>query len=187
MPDRLAKLIASTMLNGINFVETTSADQTGLRAHFLNRVAVAGSLADSNPVTITGGEATPTVPVLPIAAADWSVDDAGRPLLALRTPFRGDFSTYTLTIRSTALDAYYTAIGFTFKAGCPSTLDCLTCDDEETPTGSTRRSTTSPRTTRASGPRCWTTRPPRTRHGSSATSPTSAWCSSSCCRRSATT
>ena len=135
MPDRLATLLASTTLNGIDFVEITSPDQTNLRVHFLTTVPVQGTLAATNPVTITGGDATPTVPVLPVAAADWSVDDAGRPLLALRTPFRGDFSTYTLTVRSTVLDDYYAAIRFTFKAGCPSTLDCLTCDDEDTPVG----------------------------------------------------
>ena len=124
MPDRLAKLIASTTLNGIDFVEITRADQTGLRVHFLNRVAVAGSLAVGSPVTITGGEATPAVPVLPIAAADWGLDDEGRPTLSLRTAFRGDFSSYRLRIASPVLDPYYADVAFTFKAGCPSTLDC---------------------------------------------------------------
>ena len=124
MPDRLAKLIASTTLNGIDFVEITRTDQTGLRVHFLNRVAVAGNLAGSSPVTITGGEATPTVPVLPIAAADWGPDDEGRPTLSLRTAFRGDFSSYRLRIASPVLDPYYADVAFTFKAGCPSTLDC---------------------------------------------------------------
>jgi len=124
MPDRLAKLIASTTLNGIDFVEITRADQTGLRVHFLNRVAVARSLAGSSPVTITGGEATPTVPVLPIAATDWGLDDEGRPTLSLRTAFRGDFSSYRLRIASPILDPYYADVAFTFKAGCPSTLDC---------------------------------------------------------------
>ena len=124
MPDRLAKLIASMTLNGIDFVEITRTDQTGLRVHFLNRVAVAGSLIGGSPVTITGGEATPTVPVLPIAAADWGLDDEGLPTLSLRTAFRGDFSSYRLRIASPVLDPYYADVAFTFKAGCPSTLDC---------------------------------------------------------------
>jgi hypothetical protein len=131
MPDRLADLVTSTTLNGIDFIEITSPDQTSLRVHFLNPVTVQGTLGAANPVTITGGEATPTVPVLPIAAADWSVDDKGRPMLALHTRFRGDFSFYTLTIASDVLDPYRAAVRFTFKAGCPSDLDCApaeTCE-----------------------------------------------------------
>ena len=124
MPDRLADLVASTTLNGIDFVEITSADQTSLRVHFLNTVTVDGTLAATNPTTITGGESTPTVPVLPITATDWGVDDQGRPLLALRTPFPGDFSFYRLAIASAVLDPYYASVPFSFKAGCPSVLDC---------------------------------------------------------------
>jgi hypothetical protein len=104
MPDRLADLIASKTLNGIDFVEITSADQTSLRVHFLNAVTVQGTLAATNPVAITGGESLPAVPVLPVAATDWAVDDEGRPTLSLHTPFCGDFSFYTLRIDSGVLD-----------------------------------------------------------------------------------
>jgi hypothetical protein len=124
MPDRLADLIASTTLNGIDFVEIVTADQTQLRVHFLNTVTVQGTLASTKPVTITGGESIPTVPVLPIAATDWGTDAEGRPTLLLHTPICGDFSTYRLSINATALDPYYAHIAFTFKAGCPSDLDC---------------------------------------------------------------
>ena len=135
MPDRLADLIASATLNGIDFVEVTSADQTALRVHFLNTVAVDTTLAPSNPVTITGGESIPAVPVQPIAATDWGVDDAGRPTLELRTPFPGDFSFYQLRIQSTALDSYYSSTRFSFKAGCPSDLDCAPAERCEEPPG----------------------------------------------------
>src|SRR5260370_14615503 len=124
MPDRLADLVASTTLNGIDALATASDAQTSLRVHFLNTVTVDGTLAATNPVTIPGGESTPTVPVLPITAAGWGVDDEGRPLLSLRTPFRGDFSFYRLAIASTVLDPYYASVRFSFKAGCPSDLDC---------------------------------------------------------------
>ena len=122
MPDRLALLLASTTFNGLDFVEVTSADQTRLRAHFLNTVPVAETL--TGPVTITGGEAVPSVPVEPVVAGDWAVDDKGRPTLDLRTPFPGDFSTYRLTVPSSALDSWYASVAFSFKAGCPSDLDC---------------------------------------------------------------
>ena len=124
MADRLTDLLASTTLNGIDFVEIATPDQRTLRIHFLNTVTVDGTLAAQNPVQIAGGESTPTVPVLAIAAADWGVDDVGRPVLTLRTPFPGDFSFYTLSIASSVLDPYYATVRFTFKAGCPSTLDC---------------------------------------------------------------
>ena len=132
MPGRLADLIASTAYNGIDFVEIASADQTGLVVHFLNAVTVEGTLTGTAPVQITGGGSVPTVPVLPAAAADWGADDQGRPLLALRTAFRGDFSRYQLAIASPVLDPYFASVRFTFKAGCPSALDCAvpgrTCD-----------------------------------------------------------
>lgn len=124
MPNRLADLVASTTLNGIDFIEIANPAQTALRVHFLNTVTVDGTLAATAPVTITGGEAVPTVPVAPIAAGDWGADDAGRPTLDLRTPFPGDFSHYRLAIASGVLDPRYAEVRFTFKAGCPSTLDC---------------------------------------------------------------
>src|SRR5712691_9995781 len=116
MPDRLATLIGSTTLNGIDFVEIASADQTSLRVHFLNAVAVQGTLDPLKPVTISGGESVPTVPVLSITSSSWAMDDEGRPTLSLRTPFAGDFSFYRLTINSSALDSYYASVSFTFKA-----------------------------------------------------------------------
>lgn len=124
MPNRLADLVASTTLNGIDFIEITSPAQTALRVHFLNTVAVSGTLIGTAPVTITGGEAIPAVPVQTIVGADWGTDDAGRPTVDLRTPFPGDFSHYRLAIASSVLDPKYAAVRFTFKAGCPSTLDC---------------------------------------------------------------
>ncbi|HEX8082159.1 MAG TPA: baseplate J/gp47 family protein [Jatrophihabitans sp.] len=135
MPDRLADLLASPTLNGIDFVEITSAAQTSLRVHFLNTVAVQATLAATNPITITGGESVPSVPVLPLTAADWGADDAGRPTLELRTPFPGDFSFYRLSIASTALDSFYSSARFSFKAGCPSNLDCAPAEQCEQPPG----------------------------------------------------
>ena len=131
MPDRLAALLASTTLNGVDFIQITAADQRSLRVHFLNAVTVDGTL--TGPITITGGESVPTVPIEPIAAADWAVDDEGRPTLDLHTPFAGDFSFYTLTVPSSALDSYYAQVRFTFKAGCPSNLDCQSTPECEPP------------------------------------------------------
>ncbi|MEU4244755.1 baseplate J/gp47 family protein [Actinoplanes sp. NPDC026619] len=124
MSDRLAELVLSTQLNGIDFIEITTADQTGLRVHFVNRVPVDGTLTGPEPVTIDGGESVPAVPVEPIVPGDWSADDQGRPTLNLRAMIVGDFSVYRLRISSPVLDPFRAEVGFTFKAGCPSELDC---------------------------------------------------------------
>src|SRR5260370_34719653 len=124
MPAWLAAGGAAPAHNGIDFIEIASAYQTPLRVRFVNAVVVQGPLDGTKPVTITGGESVATVPVLPISLADWGTDDQGRQVVTLHTPFAGDFSLYRLTINSSALDSYYASVAFTFKAGCPSNLDC---------------------------------------------------------------
>jgi hypothetical protein len=127
MPERLAALLESTTLNGIDFVEVASDDQTNLVVHFLNTVPV--TFTD---VTITRGEKPPTVPVTPGAM---TADPDGRPLLALTTPFAGDFSYYELRIASPELDPFYAAVRFSFKARCPSDLDCACQEPDCSPPG----------------------------------------------------
>jgi hypothetical protein len=122
--DRLALLLASTTLNGIDFVEVHCQDETHPVVHFLNTVPVEGTLTVPQQITISGGESVPAVPVQPVGPGDWSFDEDGRPLLRLTTPYAGDFSTYQLSIGSGALDPYYARASFSFKAECPSTLDC---------------------------------------------------------------
>ena len=124
--DRLQKLLdpANTTLNGIDFVEIATQAQTTLRVHFLNTVEVAGSPPTPLSPVITGGETIPTVSVLPVSASDWSHDAEGRPLLTLRVVAPGDFSFYTLTIRSSVLDPFFDHVQFSFKALCSSDLDC---------------------------------------------------------------
>lgn len=126
--DRLQFLLAGQTAptwNGIDYVEVASADQRRLRVHFLTTATVAGTLAASRPVTICGGEVVASVDVLPIdESTAWSSDADGRPVLSLEVGAPGDFSTYTLTIDSSALDPYFDAVPFSFKANCPSDLDC---------------------------------------------------------------
>jgi hypothetical protein len=124
--DRLSKLLDphNTTLNGIDFVEVANDSQTMLRVHFLNTVAVMGTLAPGRNPTISGGETIRTVDVLPYGTSAWTEDAEGRPLLALQVRSPGDFSFYTLTIESSALDPFYNHVRFTFKARCPSGLDC---------------------------------------------------------------
>src|SRR6266700_5846201 len=94
--DRRKALLASTTLNGIDFVEIASSDQKTLRVHFLNTVVLQGTIT---AVEITGGETIPTVVPNPINDAnDWAIDAEGRPILTLSVPAPGDFSFYTLTL-----------------------------------------------------------------------------------------
>jgi hypothetical protein len=122
--DRLLALEQSTTLNGIDFVEIASFDQRTLRVHFLNAVSVEATVTGA---LIAGGETVRTVPLKPIDnATDWSTDADGRDLLTLHvaSPGPGDFSFYTLTLVSAVLDAFFSSVKFSFKALCPSDLDC---------------------------------------------------------------
>jgi hypothetical protein len=128
-----------TKWNGLDYVEVAT-DQTTLRVHFINKVKVSGTLGTTpgsppsgsppaaslaEAVTITGGEVIASVAVLPIdEATDWSFDSQARPVLTIRVAAPGDFSTYQLTIVSTALDPFFDSVPFSFKANCPSDFDC---------------------------------------------------------------
>ena len=121
--DRRTALIASTSLNGIDFVAIDNDAQTQLVVHFLNSVALAGSLTAAP--TITGGDTIATVGVLAVKASDWGTDEQ-HVTLALRVAAPGDFSTYTLTLASPLLDPFFSTSAFSFKALCPSDVDCET-------------------------------------------------------------
>jgi hypothetical protein len=121
--DRRALVLDSSSYNGIDFVEVTNDAQTALRVHFLNAVPLAGTLG-SPPVTIIGGERIPIVAVRPINDyADWEIDGSHL-VLSLKVAAPGDFSPYTLAVNSPRLDPFFATATFSFKARCPSDLDC---------------------------------------------------------------
>ena len=134
-PDRLASLlIPGAKVNGIDFIEIASADQTSLSVHFLNKVEVKDSLDQNEPVTIAGGETIPTVKVKP-RTLTWSHDSEGRVLLTFSVAAPGDFSNYTLTLHNAKpssppvtilVDPFYDHKAFSFKALCDSNIDCET-------------------------------------------------------------
>lgn len=121
--NRRSRLIKSTTLNGIDYVEIASADQKTLHVHFLSKVALQEFVTAA---TITGGESIPTVKVNPIHSSDWSSDPEGRPLLTLTVAAPGDFSRYTLSFTTSqlVLDPFFSQVTFSFKVLCPSDLDC---------------------------------------------------------------
>ena len=123
--DRRQLLLApGAVLNGIDYIEA-GARPARLSVHFLNTVAVRGSLSGSRPVSITGGEIVTNIPVLPIdEATAWSADSQGRPVLAVTVAVPGDASIYRLAIASSKLDSFLSQAPFTFPAGSQAGLDC---------------------------------------------------------------
>lgn len=119
--DRRLAVLTSKSVNGIDFVEVANAAQTLLRVHFINGLNVEGTLTGAP--AITGGETIPTVAVQPIGPGDWGWDDQ-HAVLTLSVAAPGDFSTYTLSLPSSVLDPFFAQVSFSFKAGCPSDLDC---------------------------------------------------------------
>lgn len=125
-------------LNGIDYVEVASPDETVLLVHFLNAVPVEGTLgtragspmgspvgSSAAPITITGGEVVTAVKVRPVTEpADWSADSQDRPILTVKVAAPGDFSTYRMHVESAVLDPYFSSVPFSFKANCPSDFDC---------------------------------------------------------------
>ena len=125
--DRRARLRAQGALNGIDFVEIVDPAETVLRVHFLGSSPDRAALETAiTAATISGGQTIPTVRVWPPPTWHWDTTTAGRPVVELRVDAPGDFSTYTLRLESNPaiLDDAYDHVAFSFKAGCPSRLDC---------------------------------------------------------------
>jgi hypothetical protein len=117
--------------NGLDYLEV-SDDQTRLDLYFLGRAPEGLTAAN---VRITGGRRIRDVGVRDVAVMpsdDPRQDDYAR--VTVDRP--GDFSTYRLCLVETddrgratdaplqGFDPRYACLDFTFKAGCPSDLDC---------------------------------------------------------------
>lgn len=125
-PDRLQTLLAQAAVTGIDFVYVHPA-QTTLDVFFLRdpatlTVPLVGDVdaAQLRIYSPAGGETTPTVAVNSVA---WAVVD-GRDVLRVTTATPGDFSLYRLFIADARIDPYFNDTVFSFKANCPSELDC---------------------------------------------------------------
>jgi hypothetical protein len=122
--------------NGIDFVEVDD-DQLKLCVRFLGHAPE--GLVPAN-VAISGGERITGIRVVDVdirRSADPELDDC----LEVAVDRPGDFSTYTLELVDldeegrptdrplTGFDPRYSSIDFSFKAGCPSDLDCAPVDE----------------------------------------------------------
>lgn len=134
------RLVANqNAINGLDYLEIASADEMTLSVHFLlplpgqaNGVPNAQPPAPPTPVltaqnfVISGGVRITGIQVTGLTVSDM--------VATLTVSAAGDFSTYTLSLVSSALqtgspppsgfDPALASIDFSFKAGCPSAFDC---------------------------------------------------------------
>src|SRR5450755_545550 len=140
---RREKVRTSAHSSGLDYVEVCE-DQLSLSVYFLGK---APQELDTPNVIIEGGRRVRNIQVLNVQVhrdKDSELDD----WMEVTVDKAGDFSTYTLRIVSpkgyTAqrqpdyepfpdLDQRYSQVDFSFKAGCPSDLDCQTTDVCPTP------------------------------------------------------
>ena len=137
-PDRVELIRQSSALTGIDFVQVSPAqvDVLVFIHHLTLPAALASLLATIEPDDVeirAVGQTAPaavavTEHVLPIATVN------GRRALQLKVAAPGGFGFYRLRITHPAVDSYFNDVLFSFKANCPSELDCRTpheCPEEE--------------------------------------------------------
>jgi hypothetical protein len=138
-PDRLALLLAAgqTAVTGIDFV-FVDPNQVDLFVFFHHPDPVATIVPvlnnlQVNQIRIEPLSGGPTVTVDQIITP-WPVID-GRRVLHLHTTQPGGFVRYRLTINDSRIDPFYNGVVFSFKANCPSDLDCDPSPHECAPEG----------------------------------------------------
>ncbi|HEX2854239.1 MAG TPA: hypothetical protein VHO24_13470 [Opitutaceae bacterium] len=139
-PDRIEALHQTNAVVGMDFVYVFP-DQVTLSVFFhpalsQNAEQILGAIANRQVriYSPSGGE---TLAEVPVSSVSWATQD-GRRVLRIVTEQPGDFSRYKLAIADTTgrLDPFFNDLDFTFKANCPSDLDCATAKHEcpvETP------------------------------------------------------
>jgi len=124
-------IVRDREFNGLDFLEVDD-DQLTLTVHLLGRVPEG---LDEKNFRITGGRRITGIRVVDFelcAQDDEEADDC----LKLKVDMAGDFSVYTLSVVDgdandpsiqapfPGFDVRYAKLDFTFKASCPSDLDC---------------------------------------------------------------
>ena len=127
--DRIEELRSRDDIVGLDFV-FVSENQTTLFVFFhpnatLNAEQIIG-VVQASQIRIyspSGGESLPIVPLDPSSPPAW-VTQFGRRVLQVITAQPGDFSRYRFQLTDPLVDPYFSEVGFSFKANCPSELDC---------------------------------------------------------------
>ncbi len=113
-------------VTGIDFIEVDPS-QTILNIHFIRSAAtlqspLAGTISASDLKIYSPGE---KLPVIEVASVAWSAD---KEVMKVTTKQKGDFNLYRFRIDDARIDDYFNDVSFSFKANCPSDLDCRPCD-----------------------------------------------------------
>ncbi|MEQ1907487.1 MAG: putative baseplate assembly protein [Vicinamibacterales bacterium] len=124
-PRRRDEVRKISSLNGIDYVEVSTADQRTVLVHFIHPVA---GLTGVN-FRIVGGVRVTDVRVQP------SIIIANE-IVTITADRTGDFSTYTLQLVTSSavseapsgFDPMLAAVSFSFKVNCPSDFDCAPTD-----------------------------------------------------------
>lgn len=123
-PDRLERLLAQAAVTGLDFIYVYP-DQLTLDVFFLRApLGLTRPLSDltTEQIRISGAEGEEW-PAVPVARLSWERVD-NRDALRITTAVAGGFSTYALRIEDERIDPYYNDLSFSFKANCPSDIDC---------------------------------------------------------------
>jgi hypothetical protein len=123
-------------LNGIDYIEVSEHDQRILNVHFMDKAPEDITVKN---VRIDGGRRIRNIKVTKVELC--APDDPERAdCMQITVDRAGDFSTYTLCLVEVddqghptgeplqGFDVRYTCMDFSFKANCPSDLDCQPVD-----------------------------------------------------------
>ena len=127
-PDRITELLAQNRVTGIDFIYV-HPDQESLDIFFLRKVTdlignpkLPASLQATDIKIYNPGSFLPEIEV--DAILGWQTPPNGPHILKIKTKQPGDFSLYNFLIKDKRIDPYFNDISFSFKANCPSDLDC---------------------------------------------------------------
>ena len=127
--DRIETLRQRDNIVGIDFVYVNE-NQTTLFVFFhpsatLTPQQILGTIqpAQIRIYSPSGGEWLPEVSLDSNFSPTW-VTSFGRRVLRIITKQPGDFSRYRFRLNHPLVDPYFKEVGFSFKANCPSELDC---------------------------------------------------------------
>jgi hypothetical protein len=125
LKDRITELSAQNKVTGIDFIYVYP-DQQHLDVYFLTDVSamagpLPGSLTQDDIKIYSPNAQLPEINVFSLL--QWPVVD-GQPVLRLTTLGRGDFALYQFRIDDARIDPFFNDVSFSFKANCPSDLDC---------------------------------------------------------------
>src|SRR5258708_18480745 len=129
-------------LNGIDYIEVDASDQRILYVHFMDKAPE--NLSEKN-VRIDGGRRIRNIKALNVVLCDPD-DPEQADCMQVTVDKAGDFSTYTLCLVAlddkgnptdqplAGFDVRYACADLSFKANCPSDLDCQAQDTCPPPT-----------------------------------------------------